>query len=73
LTVLNLIYYKKVFNIFQRFLKEYEIKTHHLRVYAIHEAGTGKIIICGGYKNTQKNNIRHFREVKNQKMLTKDR
>ena len=47
-------------------IKEYEFKTHNLRVYAIHDAGTGKIIITGGYKNTQDSDITHFREVKKQ-------
>lgn len=47
-------------------IKEYEFKTHSLRVYAIHEVGTGKIIITGGYKNTQKSDINHFRELKRQ-------
>ena len=47
-------------------IKEYEFKTHNLRVYAIHEAGTGKIVITGGFKNTQENNINHFRQIKKQ-------
>ncbi|MCX6146165.1 MAG: hypothetical protein NTW25_02810 [Candidatus Kapabacteria bacterium] len=46
--------------------KEYEIKTHHLRVYLIQEAKTGKIIVTGGYKNSQKIDINHFRELKRQ-------
>jgi hypothetical protein len=47
-------------------VKECEFKTHHLRVYAIHEIDTGKIVIMGGYKTKQKQDINHFREVKKQ-------
>jgi putative component of toxin-antitoxin plasmid stabilization module len=45
-------------------IKEYEFKTHHLRVYAMKEANTGNIIITGGYKNSQRSDINHFREMK---------
>jgi putative component of toxin-antitoxin plasmid stabilization module len=44
--------------------KEYEIKTHHLRIYLFHEKYTGRIIVCGGKKGTQKEDIRHFRKIK---------
>lgn len=47
-------------------VKEYEFKTKHLRIYAIHEKDTGKVIICGGKKNSQKSDINHFRSVKKQ-------
>lgn len=50
-------------------IKEYEFKTHSLRVYAIHEVGTGKIIITAGYKKTQKSDMKHFRELKRQYLL----
>jgi putative component of toxin-antitoxin plasmid stabilization module len=44
--------------------KEYEIKTHHLRIYLFHEKNIGRIIACGGKKGTQKEDIRHFRKIK---------
>lgn len=44
--------------------KEYEIKTHHLRVYLFHEKNTGRIIVCGGKKGTQDADIRRFRKIK---------
>ena len=50
----------------KEYVKEYEFKTKHLRVYAIHEEKTGKIIICGGYKKDQKKDIKHFRSIKRQ-------
>jgi putative component of toxin-antitoxin plasmid stabilization module len=46
--------------------KEYEIKTHHLRVYLFHEKNTGRIIVCGGKKGTQQADIKHFRKIKNE-------
>lgn len=44
-------------------IKEYEIKTHHLRVYLFHEKNTGRIIVCGGKKSSQKTDIKHFRHI----------
>ena len=44
--------------------KEYEIKTHHLRVYLFHEKKTGRIIVCGGKKGTQESDIKYFRRIK---------
>jgi putative component of toxin-antitoxin plasmid stabilization module len=44
--------------------KEYEIKSKHLRVYLFHEEKTGKIVVCGGYKTSQKSDIKHFRNLK---------
>jgi len=46
--------------------KEYEIKTHHLRVYLFHEKNTGRIIVCGGKKGTQKADIKHLRKIKDE-------
>jgi len=43
--------------------KEYEIKTHHLRIYMFHEKNTGRVIVCGGKKGTQKDDIKHFRKI----------
>lgn len=47
-------------------VKEYEFKTRHLRLYAIHIEKTGKVIVLGGYKNTQKSDIPSFRSLKSQ-------
>lgn len=44
-------------------VKEYEFKTRHLRVYAIKNEA-GKLILMGGYKNTQKKDINKFRALK---------
>ena len=44
--------------------KEYEIKTRNLRVYLFHEKNTGRVIVCGGKKGTQKADIKHFRNIK---------
>jgi putative component of toxin-antitoxin plasmid stabilization module len=44
--------------------KEYEIKTHHLRVYLFQEKNTGRVIVCGGKKGTQRTDIKHFRNIK---------
>lgn len=46
-------------------VKEYEFKSKHLRIYAIHQPN-GKIVILGGYKNNQKNDINKFRSLKKQ-------
>jgi putative component of toxin-antitoxin plasmid stabilization module len=45
-------------------VKEYEIKTRHLRVYLFHEEKTGRVIVCGGKKITQQKDINHFRRIK---------
>lgn len=45
-------------------IKEYEIKTKHLRVYLFHEKYTGRLIVCGGKKGTQQADIKHFRNIK---------
>ena len=44
--------------------KEYEFKTKHLRVYAIKHPDSGKVIVMGGYKNTQDKDINSFRALK---------
>ena len=46
-------------------IKEYEIKTKHLRVYMFHDSGTGKIIVCGGKKGKQEKDIKKLRKTKN--------
>jgi putative component of toxin-antitoxin plasmid stabilization module len=45
-------------------VKEFEIKTRHLRVYLFHEENTGRVIVCGGKKTTQQKDINHFRRIK---------
>ena len=45
-------------------IKEYEIKTRHLRVYMFHEDKTGRIIVCGGKKTSQPKDINRFRRIK---------
>lgn len=44
-------------------VKEYEFKSKNLRVYAI-KCDNGKIIILGGFKNSQKKDYRKFRSIK---------
>ena len=46
-------------------VKEYEFKSKHLRVYAIQQVN-GKIIVLGGFKNNQKEDIKKFRSLKKQ-------
>lgn len=45
-------------------IKEYEVKTKHLRVYLLHDVPNGRVIVCAGKKTSQKKDIKHFREVK---------
>jgi putative component of toxin-antitoxin plasmid stabilization module len=52
-------------------VKEYEIKTHHLRVYLFHEEKTGRIVVCGGKKTTQQKDIKHFRSIKKEYFQSK--
>lgn len=47
-------------------IKEYEIKTHHLRVYMFHDKNTGRIIVSGGKKGSQKSDIKQLRKIKNE-------
>jgi hypothetical protein len=44
--------------------KEYEFKSKHLRVYAFHLEQSGKIVVLGGFKNSQPADIRKFRMIK---------
>lgn len=44
-------------------VKEYEFKSGKLRVY-LFKTLDGKIIVSGGFKNTQKQDIEHFRQIK---------
>lgn len=52
-------------------VKEYEIKTRNLRVYLFHEEHTGKIIVTGGKKTSQKKDIKHFRNLVNEYLESK--
>jgi putative component of toxin-antitoxin plasmid stabilization module len=52
-------------------IKEYEIKTKHLRVYLFHEKNTGRVIVCGGKKGTQQKDIKHFRNIKKEYLKQK--
>lgn len=45
-------------------VKEYEIKTKHLRVYMFHDKENGRVIVSGGKKTTQQKDISHFRNIK---------
>lgn len=45
-------------------VKEYEIKTKHLRIYLFHDKENGRIIVSGGKKTNQANDIKHFRNIK---------
>lgn len=45
-------------------IREYEIKTKHLRVYFFYQSEEGRIIVCGGKKTTQKKDISRFQRVK---------
>jgi hypothetical protein len=42
--------------------KRYEFKSKHLRIYAFSQPG-GKIVVLGGYKNTQEADIRHLNSI----------
>jgi hypothetical protein len=44
--------------------KEYEFKSKHLRIYAMHHPDSGKIVVMGGYKNNQERDIKSFRSMK---------
>jgi len=45
--------------------KEYEFKSKHLRIYVTQQF-SGKIVVIGGYKNSQKQDIKKFRSLKKQ-------
>lgn len=50
---------------------EYEIKTKDLRVYLFKEEKTGNVIVMGGKKSTQRDDIREFRKIKQQYLHSK--
>lgn len=43
-------------------VKRYEFKSKHLRVYVFNIPG-GKMVVMGGYKNTQETDIRSFHSI----------
>lgn len=49
--------------------KEHEFKSKNLRIYTFQDKGTGKIVVCGGNKNTQDSDIRHFRKIKEEYLI----
>jgi len=53
-------------------VKEYELKTDHLRLYFIEEAVEKRLIICGGKKSTQDKDIKHFQKVKKEYLIQKN-
>lgn len=42
--------------------KRYELKSKHLRLYLFNQLG-GKMVVMGGYKNTQEADIRQFNSI----------
>ena len=50
-------------------VKEYEFKKGDLRVFAIKTEG-GQIVVLGGYKNSQKADIKKFQELKKRYLKT---
>lgn len=45
-------------------IKEYELKSKHLRIYLFHHENKGKIIALWGLKINQDRNISSFRQIK---------
>lgn len=43
--------------------KPYEAKSKHLRLYLFHEKGTGQIIVFGGKKTDQKDDIQRLKKL----------
>jgi len=53
-------------------VKEYELKTDHLRLYFIADTDVNRLIICGGKKTTQAKDIAHFHKVKKEYLTQKN-
>lgn len=51
--------------------KDYEIKTKNLRVYFFKDDGTGQIIVTGGTKDSQDEDIKRMRVIKAEYFKTK--
>ncbi len=45
-------------------VKDFELRTNHLRVYIIREIQRDKLIILAGKKTTQKTDIKRLRKIK---------
>lgn len=52
-------------------IKDFELRTNHLRVYMIREKQKDKLIIFAGKKTTQKSDIKRMRKIKKDFLLTK--
>lgn len=50
-------------------IKEYEFKSKHLRVYAIKQPNC-RLVVMGGYKNSQNEDINKFRALKKQYIIS---
>lgn len=44
--------------------KSFELKSKHLRFYGIHQNGTGKVIIIGGFKKTQAADLKKLKLIR---------
>ena len=44
-------------------VRGYELKSHHLRVYVMHEEKTGKLIVTAGKKGSQDRDIQRFKAI----------
>ncbi len=45
-------------------VREYEFKSDHLRVYTFHLEKTGKVVAYWGYKNSQDEDMKRIRSIK---------
>lgn len=53
-------------------IREFELKTKHLRLYMFHDTDQGRIIVMGGKKTTQRTDIPRFRGIKTRYFQNKD-
>ena len=51
-------------------IKDFELRTNHLRVYLIKEKQRDKLIILAGKKTTQKSDIKRMRKIKKDYSIT---
>ena len=51
--------------------KDYEIKTKNLRLYFFKDEGTGQVIVTGGTKDSQDEDIKRMRVIKAEYFKTK--
>ncbi len=52
-------------------IKDFELRTNHLRVYVIKEKQRDKLIILAGKKTTQVKDIKRMRKIKKDYIITK--